>query len=118
MKATELRIGNYILFNNFIQPEKTVIVDGRFLLLFNKTDSEINNYYEPIPINEEWLLKAGFPKHKSIMDLLWDYTICLERQYNELFVVNIESGYIYKIDFLHQLQNLYFALKGEELTID
>ena len=120
MKANELRIGNYVIFNNFIQPEKTVIVDGKFLLPFNKTDLEINNYYQPIPLTEEWLLKFGFEKHfedfeKKIVGFYLTYNfndgISLNGKYMD------EPIYI-DGEYVHQLQNLYFALTGEDLSID
>jgi len=60
MKATELRIGNLIRFNNLIQPEKIIEVDGRFLSSFAKRDDIVSNYYQPITLTEEWLLKFGF----------------------------------------------------------
>jgi len=119
MNPEELRIGNLVYLEN-----KLIINIQSIFCVGNKLDyivesTTCNEYgiedIYPIPITEELLLKVGFPKHKSTMDLLFDYTVCLERQHNELFVVNIQSGYIYKIDFMHQLQNLYFALKNNEL---
>jgi uncharacterized protein YukJ len=75
----------------------------------------------PIPITEEWLLKFGFTRIKSkttycddgFIDvwnkdgfLLDDKGVLIE--YTENFV---------RIYYVHQLQNLYFALQGEELSI-
>jgi hypothetical protein len=63
---------------------------------------------EPIPLTEEWLLRLGFNG--------WDkgnFTMVLS---NGNF---IEFGYVIakNIKHVHQLQNLYFALTNEELTI-
>jgi len=104
MKANELRIGNYTLFNNFLQPERVVIVDGRFLLPFNKTESEINNYYQPIPLTKEWLLKLNCSNNFLRKDI-------------EGYFVWFNGEKIY-VKYVHQLQNLYFALTGEDLSID
>jgi len=124
MKANELRIGNYVTFNNFIQPEKIVIVDGRFLLPFNKTDSEINNYYQPIPLTEEWLFKLGFEKindfnysfddfmYLSVEDEDWE-DLCMD-----VHIKNADVGIIYltALECVHHLQNLYFSLTNTELV--
>ena len=117
MKSNELRIGNYVMFNNFIQPEKTVIVDGRFLLPFNKTDSEINNYYQPIPLTEDWLIKLDFEKSS-------EYWIKSNSSFFFGITTNGELMFLFddaltcpaNIRYVHQLQNVFFALTGNELT--
>jgi len=116
MKANELKIGNWI---NFI-PDK-----GNFIISDIKTFNEntINGLEledcQPIPLTEEWLLKFGFVKVKDdIFRLLEDdIIICTvskigsdEFEYEQLKVRGIY------VQFVHQLQNLYFALTGEELT--
>lgn len=80
--------------------------------------------FEPIELTEEWLLKMGFDSNKVA------YKIDNERFLFELYFYdawnlnytekpkfgngNVEiSGYWY----VHQLQNLFFALCGEELKI-
>ena len=71
---------------------------------------------EPIPLTEEWLLKFGFEKNKN-SDLYF-------RLNNyEYFIENgiIDNGYSrmneISVKYVHQLQNLYFALTGKELEI-
>jgi len=145
MQAKEFRIGNYILFNNFIQRERLVIVDGKFLLPFNKTNSEINNYYQPIPLTEEWLLKFGFENWgygslysnenekytRYVLHNILDGTSNFEIHFIESNYGNIlHTEYVISCDeddrinwgvelkYIHQLQNLYFALTGEELTLN
>lgn len=73
--------------------------------------------YGPIPLTEEWLVKFGFSENKSTKDFFFNYLICLERQGNELFVINTNDKYQYKIEYVHQLQNIHFALTGEELNL-
>ena len=77
----------------------------------------------PIPLTEEWLLKFGFEKtlnqykkltlsNKIGCDNIPFIILFLDNQYqyDDLrFRTNIE--------YVHQLQNLFFALTGEELTI-
>ena len=115
--------------NNFIQPQRAVVVDGKFLLPFNKTDLEINNYYQPIPLTEEWLLKFGFElKEESFQDTLLDTFMfhkdnIVDVEFSDKHKLlywhdNYTNVYHQEIKQVHQLQNLYFALRGEELTID
>ena len=123
MKANELRIGNYVLFNNFIQPQRAVVVDGKFLLPFNKTDLEINNYYQPIPLTEEWLLKFGFEKESNKSYSTGEEIVYGVYKLDELTYNSIQKNWWFngvlsnQPIYVHQLQNLYYALKGEELTI-
>jgi hypothetical protein len=82
---------------------------------------------KPIPLTEEWLVKFGF-------DIKTDLDIgrhCYENdigKYNDSkhFEYIISSGddshggwwyYTKEIEYVHQLQNLYFALTGEELIL-
>lgn len=80
----------------------------------------------PIPLTEEWLLKAGFEQDGAyyIKDLFGSTFIefdCDGELYN-LFIRQLgefgESDCIFMsitIEHVHQLQNLYFALTGKEL---
>ena len=75
----------------------------------------------PIKLTEEWLLKFGFENeggYLSIGKLRGAITVCkAERNSDNLcyrwFVNNLKMT---DLHFIHQLQNLYFALTGEELT--
>ena len=84
---------------------------------------------KPIPISEEILLKVGFRKSSSLTPLwtgpdpmlIWrtEYESDLLDNYFE-FRFGITHSYQAKrqvrLDYLHQLQNLYFALTGSELN--
>lgn len=76
-----------------------------------------------ILLTEEWLLKSGFEMRGYITFLRHTYQrFVLGR--NSMYTLD-DNAYIYEINdhqlceikYLHQLQNLYFALTGEELTI-
>lgn len=75
----------------------------------------------PIDLTEEWLLKMGFEfSHEIIKEALYgenpvtkDYLIVLKNTGDGWFYRN---GY-FKMKHVHQLQNVYFALTGEELKI-
>ena len=110
MKANELRIGNIVYANNVgTHPsnsylESHTIADGK--------DIENAMWYFPILLTEEWLLKFGFKRKHFECDLRqWWYNGFYVSDLNGLYARNVLLKYV------HQLQNLYFALTGEELTI-
>ncbi len=65
---------------------------------------------EPIPLTEEWLVKFGFEGWDK-----GDYTMNLSNA--NFYKLPIWQPLAKNIKHVHQLQNLYFALTGEELTI-
>ncbi len=92
MEAKDLRIGNWVLFG-----EAKMEIDAND---FKDCDANglMHQLYKPIPLTEEWLVK-------------------FEQKDLDLFILEIEVNWNIKIKYVHQLQNLYFALTGEELTI-
>jgi len=122
MKTKELRIGNWI---NTIEghaqvkamSEKglmaTPIMDGGDLLVWAK----------PIPLTEGWLLKLGFYRQGSVMFLgvrYQRYTLGRNSLYSidgKSFIYDVNDHDLCEINYVHQLQNLYFALTNTELTI-
>ena len=123
MDVRELRIGNWVIFN----------VDG----------TEIQYYLEyphigtldqlsPIPLTEEWLERFGFEKSA------WLDSVEYLKEVNSFFIKCFfhegrrkpeyalfgNGGDDYEGEmrlgddqmYVHKLQNLYYALTGEELT--
>jgi len=108
MKATELRIGN--LVNN--KEGNIVYVNPNHLIVLAYG---IENVFKPIPLTEEWLLKFEFEKNQSPNK---DIQVGLV---NDDFANNVMSvvwrGFILvKIQYVHQLQNLFYSITKEELT--
>ena len=145
MKANELRIGNLITRKNkvlkvcIIQPDK-ILVSGYSWGKYFKCDD-----LEPIPLTEEWLFKFGFKKYKKQSTFCRpEYRKKLRNSWNSYICFHFVDGWelpyscdikelpsdVYdirknhssfpvqnlKINHVHQLQNLYFALTGEELV--
>ena len=108
MKVTELRINNWIQFRHTETPVRITL--GDFVREYN--DEHLEDY-EPIPLTEEWLLKFGFEYSDLNGDSgLWKIPpFQIYGKYNQFL-------YDYRLDvnYVHQLQNLYFALTGEELN--
>jgi hypothetical protein len=72
-----------------------------------------------VTLTEEILLKCGFDKLLSIFKKD-DFKIGLDGNdflLSEITVV-FENKIKFKIQYLHQLQNLYFALTGKELEVN
>lgn len=114
MKASELRIGNLVLYENPHGDRIKTIVDYKVFLYADKL--------EPIPLTEELLLKCGFEKHRdSYIDDILPFDIswinqCWTLSYDTEFCTSYFCHD--KIEYLHQLQNIYFALTNEELKIE
>ena len=117
MKASELRIGNLVMDGKEIEQ-----VNARMIDMLVKIEAD----FDPIPLTEEWLLKLGF-KQCGYEMLSWKHETLLpsfnldginwadfdEPDYQ--FLNYKVADEILRIDYVHQLQNLYFALTGEEL---
>lgn len=114
IKANELRIGN-IVKSNVGNPESNdwVIIELHHLIHIHD-----GNYlgYEPIPLTEEWLLKFGF-KEVSCDKFFKDDFAVYFGWYEQISIYN-DDQFLRNLIYIHQLQNLYFALTGEELTIN
>jgi hypothetical protein len=121
MKANELRIGNCIYFE-FNGKSKTHIVVSRdinVMELTERVESE-SECFKSIPLTEEWLLKLGFERSGDYHNHT-EYDngeLLLNTNGDKFYLFPSESSSGIKIQYVHQLQNLYFALKGEELIID
>lgn len=143
MKASELRIGNLVEILTTTRDTMIPLPTGKYgeinnirqdkvqikyifetnpekHVLFNRS----HNTIRPIPLTEEWLVKFGWNYyiHESVYkkwgkvkanDYVYRYTII---QSDKGFVHPTSDGGV-KLNYVHQLQNLYFALTGEELTI-
>jgi hypothetical protein len=141
MKATELRIGNYVNTSERSGWSYQICRQGIIRTLNNgscnitplKMISPIITVkypnVDPIPLNEDWLSKGGFIPDKN--GCFWKdcVTHYLELMYAskswypiwatlpEFSFEEEQRSTIHFIDSVHELQNLYFALTGEELTI-
>jgi hypothetical protein len=106
MKAQELRIGNLIL------KEGEIITVSSYTFYNIECDEEA---FEPIPLTKELLLRLGFDVNNrpEWIDQLKKYEIiCGTTSY-----LRGAENSVHPIKYVHQLQNLHFALTGEEITI-
>ena len=114
MKASELRIGNY--YNQFENTEK---VSWSTLKTLEESTTE-QLWCKPIPLTDEWLLKFGFEKADEIYFIEFGvYSMTIKEYEKGKYILNPETHFNYvDIEYVHQLQNLYFALTNEELTYE
>jgi hypothetical protein len=129
MKSTNFRIGNLVnseLFGiskiiNIGSIEQGSKIWGRSL-----SGCFWDNEYSPIEITEDWLIDLGFKDLSSVnnkmayrLDVNSVDELCWYKQDNNVRYQTKASGFTrdFNIKYVHQLQNLYFALTGDELVL-
>jgi len=123
IQANELRIGNNILLLGEVCTIECISnLPKRKEMYWIKTKEFIDTkiiHFKPIPLTEEILLKCGAKKTDK-EDSFGGFIIYYPNG-NGMRIKNNEwsnQHITVKIEFLHQLQNLYFALTNEELTFN
>ena len=118
MKSNELRIGNLIEYRISDRFDKrkewweVSEIDADDIHWLSKVMPEDEDF-KAIPLTEEWLLKFGFEKEygafklKGLKCWLTKYT-----SEPNLYSVNIGNIKLSTLKYVHELQNLYFALTG------
>lgn len=115
MKATELRIGNWVHYNSF----DGVVCSSD---LFDIDKGIIKA--KPIPLTKEWLERFGFELLNKSVEYWGKNGFCFTWLKDNieksdclyLFLDGLSVNKRPEIRYVHQLQNLYFALTGEELN--
>jgi hypothetical protein len=142
MEVQDLRIGNYLKIDGILVRVRSVysFTNGSFKnnegtveayrydsIFEPKKISAGINRFEPIPLTEEWLVKFGFvkdKKHDNCCDLKLENDFYLQGvgygksniKY-EVILTDSSDNELTLVKHVHQLQNLYFALTNQELTI-
>lgn len=126
MKVEELRIGNLLvgpdISNSHTKTQQVIGIscltsdEGdvyRYVIQTNVQSWGIGNL-SPIPLTEDWLLKFGF-------DMKYGNTYLKDRMKFDINTIGLVrfhwSQKVTYIKYVHQLQNLYFALTGQELKL-
>jgi len=119
MQAKELRIGN-LVYKFGVPPAVEIIRLSKDKILIDAT---------PITLTEEWLKRFGcLPNDTDDSGNInyWnkekDFSVDMELFRTSTGIESILSYVICsnrkkQITYVHQLQNLYYALTGEELTL-
>lgn len=134
IQPNELRIGNWVIDNEGVPVKLSGMRpyddstrcdgDGGCILLFDKYGRDMEEdspNCRPIPLTPEILENAGFAKGCPYSDdygfTAPDNALFFEKDFSPL-EMSSGRGFGIELTSLHQLQNLYFALTGEELTIN
>jgi hypothetical protein len=138
MKSNELRIGNLVQDQNGnLLKVIGLTTESKSLYVVDRSKFPLPQGWkdEPIPLTEDWLLKFGFEgvdyvcpengfitKNESFELEIDTYSrIIIESDFSfGIESLDRKSDVIFKNDILdsvHRLQNLYFALTGQELEI-
>ncbi len=123
VQAQDLRIGNYVMFDEDI--DTVTAVNGLMCQGLNHSHWYCERLH-PIPLTNEVLEMWGFVRaYESVHDEIVILNLHNERldfQYNTEFDKGIAVSYkdednamMFHCTALHQLQNLYFALTRQEL---
>lgn len=128
LTAQELRIGNWIAT---LPNEYRLVTAGDISMIAAGA-----KFANPIPLTPEILEKAGFGKREVTIKDSWfpegSTTMYYDIELKQLRSISIrirkdkgQTEYILGspdfgiyVESVHQLQNLYFALTGEELTVN
>lgn len=128
MEVKELRISNYLTITESAKKDLWNCIEINIKNIYCEVESFsndeiyliIDNYesiefgYEdvkPILLTEEILLKCGYKKFDNNHYIILGHMIYM---LSDMFICD-KNGIIIK--YLHQLQNLYFAINGKELKI-
>lgn len=91
--------------------------------LENLLDDDLDDFYQAMEISEEWLIRLGFIRHHSDYSngIIYIKNVPDNTKFEwGVYPNELGSGIQIKnrilLHYVHQLENLYFALTGEELT--
>jgi len=113
MEANELRIGNWILNGLGEKFQVNAQTIGHMAL-----GEAMLGKMSPIPLDESWLIRAGFIYHNpsDFYSKNWGRNGAeIVKKYPDGWMFELGKGYLRHFEYVHQLQNLFFALTGTEL---
>jgi hypothetical protein len=135
IKDEEIRVGNWLVYEGYKGKKFVKVTD-----IFNGGINMINDNYEvspeydlaqlqPIPLTPEILEKCGFVQNLLTafrLTIAYLTNLYLHNDEGDKYNTAIEcmdgdAAFMYlpsEIKYLHQLQNLYFALTNQELQIN
>ena len=137
LRITDLRIGNFVTWiDDEEEPEgyehltiDGLLSDGTIWVKWrwedgdgDETDCDLD-IVKPIIITKKWLMRFGFTYGVHKMELIKDVCPNVVLKYSlgamALWIETSREGALLEnIEYVHQMQNLYFALTGKELKLD
>jgi len=141
MKETELRIGNLVSQNGFqclvysiesAMPRREERFNDKVVItLYDSGLATVTlDQISAVTLTEEWLLKFGFAKQDYTMSgcdiyklgniIIMNSFVNPQRESMGITIEGISppTWSLKDLQWVHQLQNMYFALTGKELTLN
>lgn len=112
MKAIDLRIGNKI---ERVGETHEVFHISQLSIGTNKHAMDGIENYTPILLSDEWLVNLGFKKSENDNIFKHQKNFISVTQERDNFNIYVQETSIAVIKYVHQLQNIHFALTGIEL---
>lgn len=118
LQLSDLRLGNFI----YCQGVNTPLSADLFTRLSN--DADAFELLQPVILTREWMMDFGFtvtetPEHsifeKNGFELFMLETPLLKNKAIFLYIRGAGEVKYTKFQYVHQLQNLYFEVKREEV---
>ena len=113
IQANELRIGNLLNYQTAEGDVVTLTTDFGTIQWATEDPKGFNLVHSPIPLTEYWLIELGVD---TLILSVNGFTFRFEKIGSD-WVCYINDSIIVKIQYVHTLQNIFFSLTGEELTL-
>ena len=138
IKENELRLNNLVMVNykTDLLSKVTWIQEGSINVTFDRQPDLVNgivcsvNDLISIPLTEEWLIKFGFNSQykkgwigidvKHSNGTTTDFVLSYPQRmgmWQTFFAFEYDGFRFVEIKYVHQLQNIYFALTNKELEL-
>jgi hypothetical protein len=121
IKAHDLMLGNLLKYVNGENIFKVIGIHEFGIDSEDEIETTYMEYenFEPIPLTEEWLVRFGF---ENCINGWWSENELFNVKFIdndiEIYLSGSDNDLAYKkIKYVHQIQNLYYIIIGEHLTI-
>jgi hypothetical protein len=122
IQATSLRLGNYIYYNEN-ELLNILMIDKSLLRVAIGIDPEHGDFLcscdriSGIPLTEELLLKMGFEKFGNYYHNKINEVFSIVTRAGRFYVCWDDKDYLIQVDTVHALQNAFYLLTRQELTL-
>lgn len=138
MKANDLKIGNYVNIEGDVVKVKEIYEKSIHYTYGEYESYATEDFIHPVELTEEILVKIGFKKERQLISYLFylDYEIDKDNIILVKYIIYPKAPSLLKIiasqggnyecfefikrgiKYLHELQNAYYCLTGQELKVE
>ena len=124
VSKNELKIGNWLYDQNYTLFQVSSIIengvdyDTEFGGEIHMYECNLYENLQPVPITEEWLLKFG-AKIVLVKEIKYFVINGLSFLHNGVdgYYMGLGKGFSVYVGYVHKLQNIYYEIRGKELTL-